>query len=463
MTNDSKLQTMSRRQFLQSAALLSATAVATAACAVPAAPGAALGGASAAAVEISWVTPAAVGLERTMYENFALKFQDANPGVRVQVSFEAWGDYMTKLPTMLAGGVIPDTIHQHMSIVQDYAQRGALSDLVPYMERDDVKAEDYIPALFDAFSNRGKTYGIPKDSAAWGMYYNKDMFDAAGLDYPADNWSLEDFRNLALELTLDEDGRPASDPAFDPERIKQWGFNWNIPTPTASENARGFVRAFGGDWYDDETNETLITEAPVLEDFSMFHAMRCMEHSIPTPAQAQGQGDPFRAGLTAMAVSFHIMTFFSKQENVRFQYDATFLPSGPGGQYSVVGCSGWAMPVQAQHKEESWSFIKYLTSLDVQTYIGLQKRWGVALKEAVSTINPDDGYPEHYAMVHTDPFLGNSPVDVISFKFPPQQSRINEIYTTHFDPIWTCASDDIETAAANTKQAVDELLTGLDW
>ncbi|RIK42184.1 MAG: hypothetical protein DCC55_09735 [Chloroflexi bacterium] len=463
MIAESKASGMSRRQFLQRTAALGFGAFAVAACAVPVAPGAATGSTTQERLELSWVTPAAVGLERTMYENFALKFQEENPNIRLNVSFEAWGDYMTKLPTMLAGGVIPDTIHQHMSIVQDYAHRGALLDLVPFMERDDVKAEDYIPALFDAFSNRGKTYGIPKDSAAWGMYYNKTMFDAAGLSYPADNWTLDDFRTMALALTLDEEGRPATDPNFDPEQIKQWGFNWIMPTPTDSENARGFVRAFGGDWYNEDYSETLITDTAVLEDFQMFHEMRCIQHTIPTPAQAQGQGDPFRAGLTAMAVSFHIMTFFSKQENVQFDYDVTFLPSGPGGQYSVVGCSGWAVPTQAQHKEESWEFVKYLTSLPVQTYIGEQKRWGVSLKEAVGTIEPDDGYPEHFAMVHTDPFKGISEVDVIAFKFPPQQSRIREIYATEFDAIWACAGDDIETAAANAKQEIDALLAELDW
>jgi multiple sugar transport system substrate-binding protein len=393
-----------------------------------------------------------------------LKFMQANPTIKVNVTFEAWNDYMTKLPTILAGGVIPDTIHQHMSIVQDYAHLGALSDLVPFMERDNVKPEDYIPALFDAFSNKGKTYGIPKDSAAWGVYYNKNMFDAAGIPYPADNWTLQDFREIAKQLTLDEEGRPASDAAFDPEKIKQWGFTWwSNPTPTDSESPRGFVRAAGGDWYDEGYTATLMTDQPVIDHLRMFQEMRCLEHSIPTPAQAQGQGDQFRAGLTAMIVGFHTVTFFSKQENIKFGYDVTFMPAGPGGQYSVVGCSGWAVPTEAKFKDEGWELVKYLTSLETQTYIGEQKRWGVSLKEAVRTIEPTDGIPEHFAMVHTDPFVGESPVDVISFKFPPQQSRIKEIYATEFDPIWTCASDDVETAAANTKQQVDELLAELNW
>ncbi len=470
MQSDFSRRQLSRRQLLgllgKGSAALGFVALAQA-CQVPAAAPAVGEAAPQPAVKevttIEWVTPAAVGLERTMYENFIYKFQEENADIKVKVSFEAWNDYMTKLPTMLAGGVVPDMIHQHMSIVQEYAYRGALLDLIPYMERDGVKPEDYIPALFEAFSHKGKTYGIPKDSAAWGVYYNKTLFDEAGLEYPKDDWTLEDFRTLALELTRDQNGNPASNPSFDRQNIKQWGFVWMEPTPTASENARGFVKAFGGDWYTEDYKQTLITDPPVLEDFRMFHEMRCVENSIPTPAQALGQGDPFRAGLVAMAVSFHIMTFFSKQENVKFDYDVTFMPAGPGGQYVVVGCSGWALPAQAKHKEEGWRFIRFLTSLPVQQYIGQQKRWGVSLKDAVDAIVPDDGYPPHFAMVHTDPFKGLSDRSVISFKFPPQQSRVKEIYATHFDAVWTCGSDDIETAARNAKQEVDQLLAELNW
>ncbi len=164
-----------------------------------------------------------------------------------------------------------------------------------------------------------------------------------------------------------------------------------------------------------------------------------------------------------MQVSFHIGTFFAKQEKVQFDYDVTFILGGPGGQYSVVGASGWALPAEAEHKEEGWDFLKFLTSLPVQTFIGQQKRWGVSLKEAVGAIEPEDGYPANFALVHTDPFKGEAPIDVISLKFPPQQSRVKDIYATEFDPIWTCTSDDIITAAENTKAQVDELLAELDW
>lgn len=489
MSADKKPQTLSRRRWLQmviqgsaaagAASLLAACGGATppntgqtnaepTAAGAGAAPTAAAGAGAAttapavaaSTTTLQFVTPGALGLERTMYENFVYKFQEANPDIKVNVSFEAWGDYMTKLPTLLASGAVPDVIHQHMSIVQDYAGKGALLDLTPLMQKDNVSKDMYIPALFDAFSASGKTYALPKDSAAWGMYYNKTMFDEAKVAYPSDDWTIEDFRRIALELTRDANGNNASSPSFDRAYIKQWGFNWQEPTPVAPTNVevpRGFLKAFGGDWYNEDYSETLITQQPALDYFRMMAEMRCKDGSTPAASQAVAQGDPFRTGLTAMAVGFHVTDFFCRQENVKFAWDVTYLPKGPGGQYVVVGASGWAIPAQAKNPEASWRFVRYLTSEAVQKSIGEQKRWGVSLKQAVDAITPDKP-SSGFNKVHTDPLMGKSDRQVISFRFPSQQSRIKEVYVTEFDPIWTCNSDDVQGAAERTKQQVDELL-----
>ncbi|GAC1551585.1 MAG: hypothetical protein NVS2B7_27510 [Herpetosiphon sp.] len=409
------------------------------------------------ATTIQFITPGALGVERTMYQTFVDSFQKANPDISVKVSFEAWGDYYTKLPTILAGGAIPDVIHQHMSVVQDYAGKNTLTDLNSYMQRDNVKKEDYIGALFDAFSDGGKTFVLPKDSAAWGVYYNKDMFDAAGVPYPKDDWTLKDFQHISQELTRDENGNPSGSAKFDPTKIKQWGFNYMEPTPTASENARGFVLANGSDWYNTDYSQTLVTDPKVLEVLKMFADMRCQQHSVPAASQAQAQGDPFRSGLTAMTVGFHQVDFFCREEKVKFKYDVTYLPGGPGGQYVVVGASGWAIPAQSKHKEAAWKLVKYLTSKEVQTTIGQQHRWGVALKDAIDVITPTDPIA-HFAMVHTDPLKGKTDRKVVAFKFPRQQSRIKQIYATEFDAVLTCAGGTVDAAAAKVKQQVDALL-----
>jgi multiple sugar transport system substrate-binding protein len=413
-----------------------------------------------AQTQIRMITPAALGIERELYQSFIDDFQAANPEITVELSFEAWGDYMTRLPTLFAGGAVPDVAHQHMSIVQDYGSRGALEDLTPYIEGDDVDPADYIEALIQAFSNtEGKLLAFPKDSAAWGIYYNKDKFDEAGVDYPSYDWTFEDFREIVRALTIDENGRRGNEDGFTPsDNMQQWGMSWVAPGPTASENVRGFVRGLGGDWYNEEMTETLITEDPMIEHFQMFHDMRCVERSVSSEALATGQGDPFRQGLTAMAVGFHNMDYFLREENIEFEWGITFIPSGPGGQFVPVGASGWAIPQGAENKDAAWQLIKHLVSPEVQASIGEIGRWGVSYKGAIATIVPEDG-AEGFAEVHVEPLTGEGDRTPIGFRFPVNQSEIQQVYATHFDPVWACETDDIQGAAEAAKEEIDEILS----
>lgn len=408
---------------------------------------------------IRMITPAELGTERDLYQGFIDDFMASQPEITVDLSFEAWDDYMTRLPTLFAGGEVPDVVHQHMSIVQDYGARGALEDLGPYMERDSISREDYIEALFEAFSSDVGVLAIPKDSAAWGIYYNKTMFDEAGVDYPSDDWTFDQFRELAKALTIDEDGVRGNEEAFSTEgTIQQYGFSWVEPAPYASENVRGFVRARGGDWYNEEMTETLITDQPVIDHFRMFHEMRCVDGSAPSEAANAGMGDMFRQGRTAMQVGFHNLNFFLREDQVDFDWDVTFMPAGEGGQFVPVGASGWAIPADAENKDAAWELVKYLVSPEVQTAIGEVGRWGVSLRESIAEIIPENDAPDGFKKVHVDPLTGESDRTAIAFRFPANQSRIQQVYDEYFDPIWLCEDDDIEGAAEEAKRDIDEIL-----
>ena len=411
-----------------------------------------------AQTQIRMITPAALGLERELYQAFIDEFEEAT-GIQVELSFEAWDDYLTRLPTLFAGGAVPDVIHQHMSIVHAYGSRGVLEDLGPYMDQAGMSQDAYIPALFEAFSHNTELRAFPKDSAAWGIYYNKTKFDEAGIDYPSFDWTLEEFRETARALTIDGAGRRGTDADFSPgDDMQQWGMSWVAPGPTVSENVRGFIRARGGDWYDDAVQHTLISDTPAIEHFSMFHEMRCVEQSLPTDALAEGQGDPFRQGLTAMVVGFHNVDFFLREEGAEFEWGVTFIPKGDGGQFVPVGASGWAIPTGAENKEAAWELVQYLVSPDVQRRIGLVGRWGVSYQDAIPTIVPEDPV-DGFMEVHVDPLVSVSDQQTpIGFKFPPQQSEIQQVYATYFDPVWACDTDDIEGAAAAAKQEIDEIL-----
>lgn len=407
---------------------------------------------------VKFITPADLGLERELYTGFIREFEKANQDYKVTVTFEAWDDYMTKLPTLFAGGAVPDLLHQHMSIVQDYGHRGALLDLAPLMKRDGIDRNAFVPSLFDAFTDGDKVYGIPKDSAAWGVYYNKDKFDEAGVEYPRDDWTLDDFHATARTLTRDKAGRQPGTAGFHPKQVEQWGLSWLPPTPTDSENTRALVRALGGDWYDASYTRTHVAARPAVELFETFRQMRCVDVSMPSPALDLGQGDPFRSGLTAMVVGFHNVDFFLRQEKAKFAWDVTFLPGGPDGQFVPVGCSGWAIAAGAKHPDAAWELLKHLVSKEVQRKIAAQKRWGPSIRDAMTELVPE-GAPSGFVKVHVDPLRDQSDRDVITLRFPPGQSKIKQIYASNFDPIWTtCSTDDVAGAARKTARQVDAVL-----
>src|SRR5581483_1176369 len=177
-----------------------------------------------------------------------------------------------------------------------------------------------------------------------------------------------------------------------------------------------------------------INDPKVQSYFQLMADMRCKQHATPTAAQATSQGDPFRTGLVAMAHSFHVMDFFAREEKVKFPYDVTFLPSGPGGQFVPVGASGWAITAKSPNQDAAWKLVRYLTSKNVQSTIGKVGRWGVSQKDSIATIVPDNAIAG-FKKVHVDPLQGTGDRTAISFKFPPKQSQIKEAYTAEFDSI----------------------------
>lgn len=423
-----------------------------------------------ATVTIRWMTPAELGLERTMYTNFTFMFQEENPGIKIEPSFEGWSDYMTKLPTVVAAGVPPDVIHTHRTLGQEYAYRGVLADHVPWAERDKYDLKEFLPELLRLWSHGGKVYALPKDSAVQGVYYNKDMFDAAKVPYPKPNWTWDDFKQTCLLLTRDANGRPANDPKFDAKAIKQWGcafLNLHIPSDPTDPWVKSAVPDPKGSYYDEAQKKVYIDQPEMIKLFDMFAELRCLSHGMPSPAEAQGQGDQFRAGLVAMTFGHHSTTFFAKQERVKFKYDCTFTPAGPYGQFASVSASAFGVTQKAAHPEEGWKWVKFFCSEKIQKIISEQKRWGVPRMSIIDSINPTDGIPEHFAMVHTDPWKKDKPqlVKPWATTATPIESKLKQIMTTEYDAMMTCGKDaqKAAAAAAKAKPQLEAALAEIKW
>lgn len=118
-------------------------------------------------------------------------------------------DYYTKLQTMFAGGTAPDLVWLAQEYVVPYAARGALVDLTDRLKNDTrptANLDDYFPLVLEHAMYNGRVYGLPWIGQPVIVYYNKDLFDQKGIPYPTDDWTWEDFRELAKQLTDKEKG-----------------------------------------------------------------------------------------------------------------------------------------------------------------------------------------------------------------------------------------------------------------
>ena len=131
-------------------------------------------------------------------------FQAANPDIKIEIQDTPAADYVTKLNTQLNGGSDVDLfLVKEADKTKTFYDRGQLADLSAYIEADGIDMSAYNGTdanfIFD-----GKTYGMPVRTDQYVLFYNKDIFDAAGVAYPSNDMTWAEFEDLAAQVTLGE-------------------------------------------------------------------------------------------------------------------------------------------------------------------------------------------------------------------------------------------------------------------
>lgn len=104
--------------------------------------------------------------------------------------------YAQKVMTAIAGGIPPDAVAVEAGMAGPLITQNLLQ---PF---EDVTISDFSSFMWQCGSYQGKQYGIPYRAETAGIFYNKDLFDKAGIDYPKDDWTWDDFLKTAKALTI---------------------------------------------------------------------------------------------------------------------------------------------------------------------------------------------------------------------------------------------------------------------
>lgn len=125
------------------------------------------------------------------------------PGAQVDLQVQPWSQYWDLLRTNAAGGELPDVFNMSQDRFFFYASNGALLNLDAYYEEAGVDTSVWGTGMIDPYrwGEERNLYAAPVNWDTIAIYYNQDLFDAAGLDYPTTEWTWDDFAETARALT----------------------------------------------------------------------------------------------------------------------------------------------------------------------------------------------------------------------------------------------------------------------
>jgi ABC-type glycerol-3-phosphate transport system substrate-binding protein len=281
-------------------------------------------------------------------------FQKAHPDIQVELQRIPYNEYVTKLLTQVAGGVGPDVIFTEVENFADFYLRNALEPLSPYIQSDKLDMSVYYPQVVDRFTVDNQLFVMPRDTAPiCVIYYNKKAFDDAGVPYPTDDWTYEQFVAIAKKvMKSDASGK-----------VTRWGFvdDWVMPQP--------WIYDFGGSYANDvkhPTKWTFATDPNTLAGLQfrtdlIYKYKVMMPPSQMTAMGGMGTSDMFINGSTAMFLSGLWKTpSFRAIKN--FQWDVVMFPKGPNGNRAFgTGGSGYGILKNSTHKKEAWELVKYIS------------------------------------------------------------------------------------------------------
>lgn len=156
-------------------------------------------------------------LRNEVYEKVIDEFEKANPAITVNRPYSTWNNYFDKLSTQMAGGVAPDLIGMHQRYASEYASRGALLDLTPYVESGVLDLSNVHSSIVENGKIDGKLYMLSQGLTGQCLSYYTKAFDDLGVSYPSENWTWDEYKATLEEVRkkADEKGMKNFWPSYD--------------------------------------------------------------------------------------------------------------------------------------------------------------------------------------------------------------------------------------------------------
>jgi len=303
---------------------------------------------------LAWGAPA----DQPAWEQLVQMYMERNPNVTVNYTpiADPNANFYAKLQTSIAGGTPPDVSSFQGWEWQTYADKGLLAPIDDYIKRDNmgVLYPQDVQGVVDTTARNGATYLIPMQVATMLMFYARKPFDDAGMPYPTDDWTFEEFMDMAQKLT----NTSGEQKMFGLESNGSWFRDI------------GFIRGTGKQEFDSLIDpKTSMFNQPEIVDIVQKVAQDVI-YSLgvsPSPADKEGGSNAFNTGNCAM--KYEGPWWFPRMnspelraENKQIEFDVVLMPKMADTARPHRGWAEGVALLQSDNVEEAWGFASFAAS-----------------------------------------------------------------------------------------------------
>ena len=276
-------------------------------------------------------------------------------GIKTKISVVKWNEYWTMLEAGAQGGSLPDVFWMHSNESERYMSNDMLLDLTDKIKASEkIKVENYPEDIWGLYTYKDHYYAVPKDIDTIAIWYNKKLFDEAGVPYPTSDWTWDDLTETARKLTKSDGSQYGLAVKMDNNQAGYYNLIYDKGGYVISEDKKK------SGWDDPKTIEGM----QILETW-------IKEGLMPSAETMSENGEEvlFQSGKVAMVPQGSWMiASYKANEYTAENADIVELPKDAvtGKRVSLYNGLGWAAAKNGKHTEEAWKLIEYLGSEPAQ-------------------------------------------------------------------------------------------------
>lgn len=288
-------------------------------------------------------------------------FEKDNPGITVKVATTDYANYFTKLQTDLSAGTEADVFDVDSGSFRTYADQGVLAEL------SSADASAYRKSVLDAYAVGGKQYALPSSFSDVVLFYNKELFDKAGVGYPTADWTWKDEQAAAEKLTA--------------------AGVWGDYQPVSYFEYYKVLEQAGGSFLSEDGKKSAFgtPEGVAAAEWLAGKSGTTMPSAKDGAGTADFDTNLFKTGKLAMWHSGIWM--FGLLGELPFEWDVAVEP-GDANQASAMFSNAVAVSANSDQTEAAQKFADYLTTSKTMVDARLKAGWELPAIADESALEP---------------------------------------------------------------------------